>query len=124
MSGLNRSFLERNATETATAAAGLAPAQPHLPKLSAPRGLFLRDRLHGLRVQMQPFFGRAAREFRKIESREKSPFAIEHCYLQFVAVIPDEIHFAGEITQKLRVFVLEPQPLHFGIVESTFHGFF
>ncbi len=78
--------------------------------MSAPRGVFLRDRLHGLRVQMQPFFGRAARELRKIETREKAAFAIEHHYLQFVAVIPDEIYLARETTEELRVLVLEPQP--------------
>jgi hypothetical protein len=110
VSSLNRSFLERNPTETAAAAGGLAPAQPHLSTLSAPRGVFLRDRLHGLRVQMQPFFGSAAGELRKIISRQKPAFAIEHRYLQFVAVVPDEIHFAGEISQELRVLVLEPQP--------------
>ena len=59
---------------------------------------------------MQPFFGCAARELRKIISREKPAFAIEHCYLQFVAVVPHEIDFAGEITQELRVLILEPQP--------------
>src|SRR5258708_33088727 len=110
MGSLNRRLLERNPTETATAARGLAPAQPHLSKLSAPRGVFLGDRLHGLRVQMQSFFGRTARELRKIVSREKPSFAIEHRYLQFVAVVPDEIDLAREITQELRVLVPEPQP--------------
>jgi hypothetical protein len=59
---------------------------------------------------MQTFFGSAARELRKIVSREKPAFAIEHRYLQFVAVVPDEIHFAGESTQEFCVLVLEPQP--------------
>jgi hypothetical protein len=58
---------------------------------------------------MQSFFCRAARELRN---------------LQFVAVVPNKIHFGGEITQELRVLVLELQPQHFGLVESTFHGFF
>src|SRR6202040_4240757 len=98
-----------NPTETATAARGLAPVQPHLPKLSAPRGVLLRDRLHGLRMQMQSFFGRAARELRKIVSGEKPAFAIEHRYLQFITIIPDKIDLAREITEMLRVLVLEPQ---------------
>ncbi len=110
MTGLNRNLLERNPTETASAAGGLAPAQPHLFKLPAPRSVFLRDRLHGLGVQVQPFLGSAARELRKIISREKPAFAIEHRYLQVVAVVPDEIHFACKRTQELRVLVLEPQP--------------
>jgi hypothetical protein len=36
---------------------------------------------------MQPFLGGAARELCKIVSRKKSAFAIEHRYLQFVAVV-------------------------------------
>jgi hypothetical protein len=59
---------------------------------------------------MQTFFGSAARELRKIVSREKPAFAIEHRYLQFIAVVPHEIDFAGEITEEPRVLVLEPQP--------------
>src|SRR6266478_6649793 len=110
MSGVNCGPLERNPTETAAAAGRLAPTQPHLSKLPAPPSVFLRDRLDSLRVQIQPFFGRAARELRKIVSREKSAFAIEHRHLQFVAVVPDEIDLAGEITEELRVLVLEPQP--------------
>src|SRR5712692_1348402 len=110
MSGVNGRRLKRNPTETATAAGGLAPAQPHLSTLSAPRRVFLCDRLHGLRVEMQPFFGRAARELRNITSGEKPAFAIEHRDLQFIAVVPDEIDLAREITEELRVLVLEPQP--------------
>src|SRR6266851_2306001 len=109
MSDLNRDLLERNPSETPTAAGGLAPAQPSLSKLPAPRRVFLRDRLHSLRVQMQPLFGRAAREPREIISGEKPAFAIEHRYLQIIAVVPDEIDLAGEITEELRVLVLEPQ---------------
>jgi hypothetical protein len=59
---------------------------------------------------MQPFFGRAARKLRKVISGEKPMFAIEHRYLQFIAVVPDKIDLAGEISQELRVLVLEPQP--------------
>jgi hypothetical protein len=74
---------------------------------------------------MQPFFGRAARELRKIETREKAAFAIEHDYLQFVAVIPDEIYLARETTEELRVLVLEPQPEHFGLGgRDAVHRFF
>src|SRR5208283_3442697 len=110
MRGPNRNLLERNPTEIATPAGGLAPAQPHLSALPASPRVFFRDRLYGLRVQMQPFFSSAARELRKIVSREKTSFAIELLDLQVVAVVPHEIDLAGEIAEEPRVLVLEPQP--------------
>ena len=44
-------------------------------------------------------------------------FAIEH--LQIVAVAPDEIDLTGEIAEKPRVPVLEPQPQDFDLVEAV-----
>src|ERR1700692_2750373 len=115
MSGVNGAPLKGTPPETATAAGGLAPAQPHPLELPAPRGVFLRDRLHGLRVQMQPLLRSATRELREIESRKKPAFAIEHRDLQVVAVVPNEVDLACETAEELRVLILEPQPQNFDV---------
>jgi hypothetical protein len=79
--------------------------------LSAPPRIFFRDLLYRLDGKMQGALP-ARDPFEKgpeIESRQKSPLALEHFDRQIVAVIEHRIGLARQAAKPRRVLVLHPQ---------------
>jgi hypothetical protein len=107
----NRSNLKRNPAQRPAGTAAPAPGQPNFSMLPASSRVFFGDLLHRLNRQMQGAV--AARdpfeEGPEIESRQETPFSLEHFHRQFVAVVEDRVDLARQAREPRGMFVLHPQ---------------
>ena len=85
------------------------PAQPCLLGSLSVLHELLVDRLHGLGVQLEALFGRAAGEGVQIERGEEPTLALQDLEAQRIDVVPDEIDRARLLEQEGGVLVAHPQ---------------
>lgn len=104
--------LERNPSQRPLRPTGDAPAQLGLLELAAARAVFLRDGLHGLRMQAQALFGCAFGVLRHVVGRHEFTRSAEHLQGQVLGVVPHHVDLPA-LRQKVRsVLVLDPQAQH------------
>jgi hypothetical protein len=110
----DRSDFEWNPAQGAPGATALAPGEPNFTMLASSPCIFLGDLLHRLRRQIQTAIpARCAFEkWPEIESRQESPFPLEHFDRQVIAVVEDKIDLTRQAREPGDMPIFHPQVQH------------